>query len=146
MMRILVFAIAAALALPALADAQPRRAMEQQRSSPPAPETQQLQPNEIQDMGTTRCRLGMVRAHNRGVTIQCTNALETDWNTNLHMYFAPTEAESASGPSADLVASIASSAIASDAIVRITYWGLHRYDQTGCGYTVCRRIRSIEYE
>lgn len=145
-MRILAFAIAAALMAPALADAQPRRAMEQQRSSPPAPETQQLQANEIQDTGTTRCRLGMVRAHHRGVTIQCSSPLETDWNTNLHMYFAPAEAESPSGPSADLVTSIASSAIASDAVVRITYWGLHRYDQNGCGYTVCRRIRSIEYE
>lgn len=144
-MRILALALAALIALPAIADAQ-RRATQPQRSSPPAETNQTLQANEVTDMGTTRCRLGMVRAHNRGVTIQCSSVLETDWNTNLHMYFAETDGEDIIGPGPGLVASIASSAIAADAVVEITFWRLHRFDQIGCGYTVCRRIRSIEYE
>ena len=145
MMRILVIALAALIALPAIADAQ-RRATQPQRSSPPAEDSQNLQANEITDMGTTRCRLTMVRAHNRGVTIQCGSVLETDWNTNLHVYFAETDGDAIAGPGSDLVASIASSAIAADATVEITYWNLHRYDQNGCGFSSCRRIRSIEYE
>ena len=144
-MRTLAFALVASLALPAMADAQ-RRATQPQRSSPPAEDSQELQANEITDMGTTRCRLAMVRAHNRGVTLQCGSVLETDWNTNLHMYFAETNGDAIAGPASELVASIASSAIAADATVEITYWNLHRFDQNGCGYTVCRRIRSIEYE
>ncbi len=146
MMRILVFAIAAALALPALADAQPRRAMELQRNAPETPQSQDLQAMEVSDYGTTRCRLGMVRAHRRGVTIQCSSPLETDWNTNLHMYFAPYPLEDDAGPSGDLVASIASSAIAADAVVRIVFWRPHRHDEGGCGYTTCRRIYTIDYE
>ena len=144
-MRTLAFALVASLALPAMAEAQ-RRTTQPQRSSPPAEDSQELQANEITDMGTTRCRLAMVRAHNRGVTLQCGSVLETDWNTNLHMYFAETNGDAIAGPPSDLVASIASSAIAADATVEITYWNLHRFDQNGCGYTVCRRIRSIEYE
>jgi hypothetical protein len=145
-MRMLVFVLTAVLILPVLADAQPRRAMDLQRNTPQTPQSQDLQAVEVTDYGTTRCRLHMVRAHSNGVTLQCTNPIETDWTTNLHMYFAPYPNEDGAGASGNLVASIASSAMAADAVVRIVFWRPHRYDAGGCGFTTCRRILMITYE
>ena len=126
-MRTILLALTAALALPAIGEAQ-------QRTMRAAPEPE--------DRGIAVCTLARVEITHGGTTLICDEISQSDWNATTQAFFAPAEPDRHS-PNADSVATVGSTAMLRGSQLRLYYYNPHIVGTDGCARNPCRRLSRV---
>jgi hypothetical protein len=126
-MRTILFALSAAIILPAIAEAQ-------QRTMRAAPEPE--------DRGIAVCTPHRVEVTNGGTTLICNEIIQSDWNAEIQAFFAPATPDVHS-PNADSVTTVGSTAMMRGSQLRIYYYNPHVVGTDGCAWNPCRRIYRV---
>ncbi|WP_300555302.1 hypothetical protein [Maricaulis sp.] len=126
-MRTILIALATAITLPAIADAQQR----QMRAAP-----------EPEDRGIVVCTLERVEVTHGGTTLICDDVIQSDWNATTQAFFAPAEPDRHS-PNADSVATVGSTAMIRGSQLRMYYYNPHVVGTDGCARNPCRRLYRV---